>query len=46
MDFAVTTRAVSLTFTFKDTFGENKLTTLGYVISILLIILALAGGIL
>ncbi|MGB9928872.1 MAG: ech hydrogenase subunit, partial [Methanosarcina sp.] len=30
----------------KDTFGENKLTTLGYVISILLIIAALAGGVL
>ena len=30
----------------QNTFGENKLTTLGYVISILLIIIALAGGIL
>ena len=30
----------------KDTFGENKLTTLGYVISILLIVFALAGGLL
>jgi ech hydrogenase subunit A len=30
----------------KDTFGENKLTTLGYVISILLIVIALAGGVL
>jgi ech hydrogenase subunit A len=28
----------------QNTFGENKLTTLGYVISILLIVLALAGG--
>jgi ech hydrogenase subunit A len=30
----------------QSTFGENKLTTLGYVISILLIVLALAGGVL
>lgn len=30
----------------QDTFGENKLTTVGVVISILLIILALAGGML
>ena len=30
----------------KDTFGENKLTTFGYVISILLIVAALAGGLL
>jgi ech hydrogenase subunit A len=30
----------------KDTFGENKLTTLGYVISIILIVFALAGGLL
>ncbi len=30
----------------KDVFGESKLTTLGYVISILLIVAALAGGIL
>ena len=30
----------------QNTFGENKLTTVGVVISILLIILALAGGIL
>lgn len=29
----------------QDTFGENKLTTLGYAISILLIIAALAGGV-
>jgi ech hydrogenase subunit A len=29
----------------QNTFGENKLTTLGYAISILLIIAALAGGI-
>ena len=28
----------------QNTFGENKLTTLGYVVSILLIVLALAGG--
>jgi ech hydrogenase subunit A len=30
----------------QNTFGENKLTTLGYVISILLIVIALAGGVL
>lgn len=30
----------------QNTFGETKLTTLGYVISILLIVLALAGGVL
>jgi ech hydrogenase subunit A len=30
----------------QNVFGENKLTTLGYVISILLIVVALAGGVL
>ncbi len=30
----------------QSTFGESRLTTLGYVISILLIVLALAGGVL
>lgn len=30
----------------QNVFGENKLTTLGYVISILLIVFALAGGVL
>jgi ech hydrogenase subunit A len=30
----------------QNTFGENKLTTIGVVISILLIVLALAGGVL
>lgn len=30
----------------QNTFGENKLTTLGYAISIILIVIALAGGVL
>jgi len=30
----------------QNTFGENKLTALGYAISILLIVIALAGGML
>ncbi len=30
----------------QNVFGESKLTTLGYVISILLIVAALAGGVL
>ena len=46
MDFAVTTRAVSLTFTFKILLEKTNLQQLEYVISILLIILALAGGML
>ena len=30
----------------QNTFGENKLTTLGYAVSIILIVIALAGGVL
>jgi ech hydrogenase subunit A len=30
----------------QNTFGESKLTTLGYAISIILIVIALAGGVL
>ena len=46
MDFAVTTRAVPLTFTFKIPLEKANLQHSDIAISILLIVIALAGGVL